>query len=418
MALDIDPIFTIYGAPVIVAEPYSITDPDTEFLSIYDPVVYDLTWPGDTMIFPGDGIGNIRMEAAVYYGSTPVLLGTQVKTSIDISGTITYRFNVSEMLKTVLSPEIFNPITSDTINTGNENIVVPYKIHFTVKFDDISTTRTDNTLISDTYYACNSIIQPDETNRIINKGTSAYIADSSTSKFLTKSANNQVISTNEDYQLSFITAEIDSAKLQFQTYDLGGNANAETTRATVDTTNSKYGTLTISDNGASSILDGFATISKVDVWIENTSNVEITEKKTFIINQGCSNGYRLWWHNSLGGIDKYTFDQYTNKSYEQEERINYQKPLGTTIAPSNISMQTMATKGNIVYTAVSKFETDLNQFVDLLNSTEIYYQPDVSSSTLVAVTIISDSQAISDSDGLIQVTIEFMNSQAHKTHIA
>jgi len=56
-------------------------------------------------------------------------------------------------------------------------------------------------------------------------------------------------------------------------------------------------------------------------------------------------------------------------------------------------------------------------FIDLLNSTEVLFQPDVTSTTLVPVVIMSKEQTEEDSDGLINMTIEFMPSQTHKTHI-
>jgi len=405
------------GAPVIASTPYGVTTPSEEVLSAYDPIEFNCTWAGSD----NTTISNIRMKAVLKSGAVPTLttLGTQTKQSIDVSGTTTYRFNFADMLKTVLSPEYYNNITSDQINSAEEleSICVRFQIDFSVLFvDKDGYEREDEVLNSGLYYVSNAILQHDESIRILDT-TNDYVLSDSSSKFLTKAPQNKVIYSGEDEQLSFHYVGSTSLDLHYQTYDLDGNANSDNAKTSKLITN-KYGTFTISDNGASTIIDDFANISKVDVWIEESTGAQISEKRTFLCKQSCATGYRLWWHNSLGGIDKYTFNNKTNKTYNVSKRTNYRKPLDNTPTTGERARGTMSVQGDSIFTATTSFLAgDLDMFVDLLNSTEVLFQPDVTSATLVPVVIMSTEQAEEDSDGLINMTIEFMPSQSHKTHI-
>lgn len=414
-----DPIFTPYGAPTIAVQPQNVTIPN-EILSAYEPIVFELEWAGST----ATDITNVRMEAELSYGDfvggTDVVLGTIKKTSITVSGFTRWRFDFSDMLKTVLNPEFYNNITSDQITTNNRNIVESFEVSFTCKYNDNrGVERVDTTKVTSVYYVCNVIIPFDTGSKLFQDASNGYLTRNSTSKFLTKAANNKVIYANENEQLSFMTGYSKSnLELNYQTYDLNGSANTAQTKALVDCAKTRYGTLTISDNGASTIIDDFANISKVDIWLKDNVGTQVTEKRTYLIKQNCASGYRLWWANSLGGVDKYTFNKYTNKTFEQEQRKTFQKPLPNSgTLTSDISKQTFATNGNYKYTAVSEFRSsDLEFFVDLINSTEVYYEHEPEQ--LLSVVITSTTQTVSDSDGMIQVIIEFELSQRPKTHIA
>ena len=414
---DFDPKFSGYGVPVIVSTPYGITTPTAEVLSAYDPVIFDCTWVGDSETV----ISNVRMKAtlSVGFSSTEYVLGTQVKKKISVSGVDTYRFNFADMLKTALEPEYYNNITSDQINSeaANESIVIKFFVEFSILYvDELGFERNDGSTTSSTYFVSNAILQHDEPIRLLDS-TNDYVLSDSSSKFLTKSPNNKVIYANENEQLSFIYVGSDTLDLHYQTYNLAGVANTEQTKTTKAIAN-KYGTITISDNGASTILDDFANISKVDVWVEENSGGQISEKRTYLCKQHCADGYRLWWHNSLGGFDKFTFNNKTNKTYGVSKRVNYKRPFDSTPTTGERSRGTMNVQGDSTYMATTSFLAgSLDMFIDLLNSTDVFFQPDVTSNTLVPVVIMSTEQTESDSDGLINMTIEFMVSQAHKTHI-
>ena len=151
-----DPLYKKYAAPIRVDQTGNSAF-GLNILSTYLPIVYDVTWAGDNTTDP---ISKKRMKAEVYYGSTPVLLGTQIKTSIDVSGTLTYRFNFAEMLKTVFNSEIYNNITSDQINTGNENIVMPfYVVYIPMYIDILGVEREDDSFTDNTAYCTSAIIQ-------------------------------------------------------------------------------------------------------------------------------------------------------------------------------------------------------------------------------------------------------------------
>jgi len=405
-----------YGTLVVTSEPTNY------YNSPYDPIIYECTWGGSTTTDP---ITNVRMQAVVTYGDDGATLGTQTKQSISVSGTETFRFNFAEMLKTVLSYEFYNNISSDQINApataGDNRINNTFIVTFTPKYTDVNGDNQDDTTVAASVrYVSNVIIPRDDTTRVLN-ASSQWLAQSSTSKFLTHSPQNKIIREGEDEQLSFIHDTGNQVEYNYQTYDLGGNANAAQTKALV-TTDWRYGTLTISDNGASTVIDDFANISKIDVWIEDSTGTQLTEKKTYLIKQGCEKGYRLWWGNSLGGYDKYTFRDYYNSTYVVDNRLDYTKPKDSTPTLEERSKTTLGIDGNQHFKASSGFISNewMDFMKDLMNSTELYYQPYTSTgftTEIHPVVITSKEMVLEDSEGMIKMDIDFSYSEKEKTMI-
>jgi hypothetical protein len=424
-----DPVFTGYGAPVVTFEPYNVTFDSSILYSAYEPVEFQLTWAGDSETT----ISNQIMYAEVYHGASATLLGTQRKTSVSIEGATKYRFNFSDMLKTVLAPEFYNYITSDQINSSAslEDLGRDFYVKFYVKYlDELNVERQDTTLTSSTYPIVNTIIGNDEKYRIISGSYFDWVLDSTTSTFLTNAPANKQIQEGEDEQLMFYYTGALQLELNYQTYDLGGNANSAQTKSLVTIVNN-YGTITISDNGASTLIDDFANISKIDVWIEESDGNQISEKRTYVMNHTCTEGFRLWWMNSYGAIDKYTFDAHTNTSYMVHNRNTFQKPLEVGLGALTVADQktmlaqkessVLLNSGSEVYSCTSTFQAgDMDFFKDLLKSQDVRYQPSTTSATstnLFPVMVKSMEQVLTDTDGLIQVNIEFVTSKKDKNHI-
>ena len=407
-----DPLFKKYAAPIRVDQTGN-SALGLNILSTYLPIVYDVTWAGDTTTDP---ISKKRMKAEVYYGSTPVLLGTQIKTSIDVSGTLTYRFNFAEMLKTVFNSEIYNNITSDQINTGNENIVMTFYVVYTPMYIDIlGVEREDDSLTDSTAYCTSAIIQSLQSFKQFNNNTNYVTRDSSgsTKKFLTNAPNNKKIRANETEQLSFFNlSTTDTIELNYTTYDLSGTPT-NYTKSVVDCRTSKYGTLTISDVNSNCLLDGITAISKIDVWLKDNGGTQLSEKRTYIIDTKCSDGYRLVWVNQYGGTDKYTFDAHKSRSFNVTDREVYKTAIQDEPSISDRSLKILGTKGDYSYSCTSKFiGDDLEWFTELLTTNECYWEKE--QNVLIPVIITSSDQVIED-DGLINVTIDFKLSQEHIT---
>ena len=408
-----DPLYKKYAAPVVVDQTGNSTY-SLNILSTYLPIVYDVTWAGDLTTDP---IAKKRMKAEVYYGSTPTLLGTQIKTSILVGGVNTYRFNVAEMLKTTLNSEIYNNITSDQINTGNDNIVMPYYIVYTPMYIDIlGVEREDDSLTDSTAYCTSAIKQNLVSSKIFSNSDTYVTRDSfgSTKKFLTNAPNNKKIRANETEQLTFFNLSFtDTIELNYTVYNLAGTPT-NYTKSLVDCTAYKYGTLTISDSTASCLLNGITNISKLDVWLENNSGVVLSEKRTYIIDTKCSDGYRLVWVNEFGATDKYTFDAHKSRNFKVEEREVYKTPIQNEPSISDRSLKVLGTKGGYSYSCTSKFiGDDLDWFTELLTTNECYWEKEAN--VLVPIIITSSDQVIEDNTGLINVTIDFKTSQEHIT---
>ena len=407
-----DPIYTQYGAPVLVANTGN-SSPSLNLLSAYSPIVFDVTYAGDAITI----ISKQRVHAELFYGSTPISLGTQIKTNIDVNGTLTYRFNFAEMLKTVFNSEFYNNITSDQINTGNENIVVPFYIVFTPFFEDAGGwTREDISLTSAEFYATNAILPNDFEGRYFSYSHNRTL-DDSTSKFLTFAPTTKTLYANESEQLSFFYLRpARTVELNYTTYNAGGGVVSSGAKSLVDCYTSKYGTFTISADGASSLLFGYSNLAKLEVYLKDSLGTVISETITYNLSQGCSDGYRLAWQNSFGAVDKWTFNAHKNRTYNIGDRVVYNTPLGNGATLSERSTKVLKTNGNTTYSASTQFlANDLDMFIDLLNSVEVYLEKELN--LMIPIIILSTTQTIEDNDGLIQVTIEFMTSQEQQTHI-
>ena len=397
------------AAPSITRTPVSV--PADNVISAYEPIIFECSWTEPS------GTTAPRIECAVYHGSGATLLGTLKKESIDVGGgSIRYRFNVSDMLKTALSGEFITNASTDEITSGNENLATSFYCVFTPKYTGTdSNPASDTATTSSTYYVGNGIIQPNNNLRVFDTGNTLTLTGTS-SVFLTYSPQNMTLYSGEDYQLSFFYLGSNQLELNYQTYNLGGNANSAQTVALKTITN-KEGTFTITDNGANTIIDDFANISAVDVWIEDSAASQLSQKKKFLISQNCVDGYRLAWLNSLGGYDKFTFKNYKNKTYNVDKRLNFTKPNDDTPIKTERNQTTLGHTGREIYTAVSDFVPTSygSLFRDLLTSTDVYLQANLS--TYYPAIIRSTEQVMDDSDGLVQVVIEFELSKSVKNRL-
>ena len=184
-----------YGAAVIS------TAPSGDYLSPYDPIIFEATWAGTST---ADPISGIRMECVVEYDlnvgtSSGTQLGRISKQSITEGGSTFFRFNLSDILKTYVSHEYINlPISSDVITSptqggGLQKIANAFKFIFIPKYIDVNgVARTDTSVTSNNYRIVNHIIDRELTTRYIDTN-SDYLADGTSKKFLTKSPQNKVI---------------------------------------------------------------------------------------------------------------------------------------------------------------------------------------------------------------------------------
>lgn len=398
------------GTPVITVAPFSW------IYSPYDPIVFEVTWAGTD----NNSVSNQRMKCNVTVNNTTGY-GTITKEAVDLSGTLTYRFNISDILKTALTNTFYNNISSDQINSSSTyDIVVDYNCTFTPHYTDSSGADTTDVQIDDgiSGYVGQFILPRNFTPRYVSTNEK-YLMSVSTDKFLTHSPQNKVIRAGEDEQLSFMYWGANQLEYNYQTYDLGGNANAAQTKSLV-TINNKSGHLTISDNGVNTVIDDFTNISKIDVWLEESTGTQISEKRTYLIDQKCPEGYRLWWANSLGGFDKYTFNAFTEEDYKVNKRVNYTNPNDSTPTIEERKQSTLKVIGNHHFEAATNFLTTewMPFFKDLINSHNVYYQPYIDgayTTEIHPVLVNTKVLPVNGSDKLIQAFIQFEYSEKEKT---
>jgi hypothetical protein len=402
-----DPLYVKYGAPEIVNSVAGLPSNYASFImSAYLPLWFDLTWLGDLSTDP---ISNKRMEAVVTYGDTDIVLGTQVKTAISVSGTLTYRFDFARMLQTVVTPEFFKNISSDQITTANRNIINKFKVTYTPLYIDIKgVERRDTSLVDSTAYTTLALIDALEQYKVFFSG-SQYVLSNSVAerKFLTLAPKTKKIKAGETEQLSFIYLLNDGLELNYQIYRVNGDTPSYT-KSLVNCFASKYGTLTISQ-GVSSIIDFIDTIVKFDVWLENSTGTRISEKRTYVIDRSCGNDTRLAWANQFGAVDKYTFTAYKSKELKVTDRQFYSTPMPLLPDRSTRNEKVLSTQSEEIYTIYATIEhDDLQWFADLLVSEEVYWER---SGVFIPIIILSEQQKVTDSEDLILVTIQYRLSQ-------
>lgn len=406
---------TLFGNPSITRTPTS--NPTTEILSAYEPIIFECSYAASL----NRSVSGQRITAEVFYEG--VSLGTLKKSAITVSGNPRFRFNVSEMLQTALSSEVQTTLnTTNTIQTGGSYVAGQFYVVFVAYFiTSVGNALEDGTVTSSTYNVANTIIQPETTTRTLDNYTLLGTGTPNTQLFLTKSPNNKVLRYGEVEQLFFLYLNANTAEVEYQTYNLSGVANTSVKLTPVAISNA-YGYIPFSSGG---ILSAWTNISKVDIWINQSSgSTRISEKKTYKISQAgtCDTDVRLMWRNTLGGYDFFTFKDMYTKEYEVE-RVNYMKPLSDTIAVIDRQGKTLKNVGRHLYSVSSGYMPVeyLNFFEDLLDSNDVYWvQYDTSSglwsNKLLPVVLTSDSMVINDKDGLVRMEVQFTMSRPKKTH--
>jgi len=404
---------TTFGNPTITRVPTN--DYSTEVLSAYEPIIFECSYSASL----NRAISGQRITAEVFYEG--VSLGTLNKSSILVSGNPRFRFNVSEMLQTALSSEVQTVLnTTNTIQTGSSYVAGNFYVIFTGYFiTSVGNALEDGTVTSQTYTVANTILQPDVTTRTLAQYTMLGTGTPNSRYFLSKSPANKVLRYGEVEQLFFLWTNSYTAELEYQTYDLSGSANASVKLTPVTILNNN-GYMPFSVGG---ILSAWTSISKVDIWLNQSSgSTRVSEKRTYKISQEstCSTDVRLMWRNSLGGFDFFTFrDSYT-KEY-QVERINYMKPLSDTIAVIDRQGKTLKNKGAHIYSVSSGFypKEYLEMFEDLLDSNDVYwvqYTAGYWTNKMLPIVITSNDMVIDDKEGVVKMGVEFTMSRPKKTH--
>lgn len=363
------------------------------YLDSGDTIVEIIMNVGDTIV---DSTGTIEVLGAIAGGfpekfSDGIMIGSNER----------YRFNLSNILQTILSGDLAPLGTSNIVDAllGIQDV----GIVFTEFHDDVDGFREayETESVNDVEYVDN-IFQHTDTKDI----TDYFLDEPTTGLFLTNSPE-QDIRVGEEVQLSFLSPNETDIELRFETFDLAGASNGEASLGAVVLTSNKA-IATINANIVTS------SISRVDVWIVRTSDTEqLSEKKVLNVLSNCVEPVRFWFRNARGGYDQYTFTG-DKESVYKTSYDTFTKPLPFEFDVSD--------RGTAVGMAVNEFELSVfsdflredrrNWLVDLFDSNDVYVEE---GGELVPV-MVRKGNILIDSNQLIsfQVKYAFANQQITK----
>lgn len=297
-------------------------------------------------------ISSIALEVTATWSATETgfakkgrLLGTKRQEAITVGTNIRFRFDVSGQLRSILTPQYVesNPTYYNT--TKEVTAIQHYGVLFVEEFDNAEGLLSEyETKMSLCLPACRAAWQHFETQNM-----AAYFAGSASSKFLTRAPLIKKIRPEEEEQLSIlIPSGFGQAKVAFQHYDFNGTAGSVTYSSAFTPQENR---MTVVIN--SSMFD--ATSYKFDVWITNSSNVQKSEKRTFVVDkEKYTNHRRFHFENTLGGMDAYTF---TGDFVEMQstDKTEYKTQLGLDFATLERGFSTGATFEKDEQTIFSSF---------------------------------------------------------------
>lgn len=348
-----------------------------------------------------DTAGNIELLGS-FNGTYP----EKVISALDVSGTDTYRFNFSNIFKSIISYDLL-PIATTNI-TDVTNGIKTYGVAISEYHNDKDglLVESPDTSFYDKEYT-NNIFQYADTLDCDDFKTNASTNDG---KFLTNAPSSLTIKSDESFQLSIYSPDTTDLKVAYVTYDLNGSAASVAYLALVNTTSNKVA-FPINSNILST------SISKVDVWlVRDSDNVQLTNKQTFVLDTKCSpNAKRIFWQNEKGGFDAFTF---TN-NYEVDQKTkgsSYVKPLdyGYSIGDrgSSIIQNKVQDKFSISTNPLKRATRDWLK--EIRQSDEVYV---VENNQFIPIIITGGLDRIHDDISLISMDIEYVYANETKTQL-
>lgn len=347
----------------------------SEILSPYLPIIFELTRPLSNL-------ENVFVQAEVQWGTANTAIATIKKEEITVSGTDLFRFEIGNLLQTVLESELLSMGSSTTIQTGNESVAAKFKVLFTqIYIDDFGTRIVQSQALSGDYWVGNSTVQFTDSNQDLTE----HIMTGTGNTFLTNIPNESLLFSNDVVQLSFyVPNDSDSYAMYYEEYNIAGAAQGTTTTAST-TVDNRYGILPIN---SAKVLGNFANMSKVDVWLQNTTTAaRVSEKKTFVMNHGGCSGVRIMWLNSLGGIDQYTF-QNDKRVGHTFDSVIMKKPLSLDYDRVSRGMKTIGTSSVDSWYVSSEFLTEeyILWLNEILTSPEVWHLVSINVRTSIVTT--------------------------------
>lgn len=333
------------------------------------------------------------------------IVASKAQQPIDVSGTILFRFDASNFLRAVLTPDLVSSIGANIV-TPNTGTIVKYAVRFTEQYDDRDGLLDDaDSLVSVFKQAVRATLQHEETQTL-----TAYILGSSSKKFLTNAPLVKKIRVGEEEQLSFITdtgvAASETYHIRYQQYDLSGAALAAA---------SLSGIIIVDNRGIAPVNSNIisSSISKVDVWIVDGSNVQLSEKRTFVIDKrNYSQAIRVHFENNKGGWDAYTF---TNgyKRFNENSKTSFNRVLPNSFTVKDRGQTTLGVSVEQPYEISTELLSKAEGLwlEELLNATNAFIK-NVGDTEFIPINILNSSDKVEDDLEPVQIRLVYKKSNS------
>ncbi len=292
------------------------------------------------------------------------IIGSKVQKKIDVSGSDVFRFNIANLIQTLISFDL-KALGNTNIITPTGNSTVNYNLIVTEEFDDANglLKQVDTLTTSNDNRAINAALQKVDTQNL-----DAFKIESTTRRFLTNAPKTQKIELSEEVQLHFINTDLTKTyHIAVEKFDLSGVSTGITRTGNIAITSGR-GIVPVNSTLFS------ASESKIEVFLENVANTQVSEKMTFTIFQGCyRNPVRFWFFNNLGGFDAITFSG-DRRHFINTRRTTFRKDLGITFAVQDRGLTTLGVDNSRLREVFSEFfkKADREWLEELYASTEVY----------------------------------------------
>lgn len=327
------------------------------------------------------------------------LLASKRQSSVTVDSTAFFNFNASSFAQNELNGQLVDSSVGN-IQEGQDESILRYGAYFTEEYDSTAGLLQSQDEQGSSFLRSTQATEQHQQDIDYTD----YQAANSSSKFLSNAPTNRTIRDGELAQLSIQAniAAVGDLKPRWEQYDTNGASLGVTNGATVSIKD--YVVFPI----RSSQIGNNSSVSKVDVWLADSINSQVTEKITFTHAKDCvPNKVRFWWLNLLGGYDQFTFTgdyKETIRSrvttYEKNLPVSFESVDRGTAVIKNDSYKEIETFSELIPSSRSEWVSEL------LSSPEVYIE---SGGELVPIVIIT-RQAIIKDEGFVQLRIRYVLS--------
>lgn len=250
-------------------------------------------------------IDQTSTTGGITYAATSDVVGVLYSQSESVLSTSTFSFDISTLISSYLSADILELGKTNIESTETQTSIQGVQIICEELYENknglyITSSTSGN---GDYLQVLNAVNQVTDTQSLAR-----YILDTgATNLFLSEIPNNIKVYIDQELQLSFLTSVATTVRLAYRKYDITGSAGSWLTLSNVSMKDAletyKRGIIPINK---STVFD--SSTSKVEVKLQTGAGTDISETKTFIIDNRCyESEVILEFKNRQGGFDSYSY---------------------------------------------------------------------------------------------------------------